>query len=445
MTAAAEASLSLSPAHPAGTSDTAKLLFLILIVAMPVVTSPLMQDRLLDISGFKPSNMIAALAFAGFLVSGASLRTTDILQRRTLTVFGIYLIVFSVAFLRSLPNVARFHALFPDSFPAGVWEYCQTYYVVPLLFSFSFVYILQYMCSRDGLLQTVAAISLAVFILSCVVLAVMLTHPAVIMDLDPGREAINNLTSKFIGLHYNSAGTIYAITCPLLVYMALTRGSVWTLNLALALAAVLLLKSRTAIFTFAGMAALTFIALGRTRTLLAFAPVVAAGVLALLGKIVVQLLSIGFTKSGISTFALLSGREQAIWLPLLAEWISDPHRWLFGCGLFGVMTSDVLYSARSIFGAGRAHNFYLEFFLDYGVAGFGVFAIALVRWLAWSRRMGRRIHAQLYWVLFLCAISFLVAGFTGRRYIPEAENLLLFPIMATMINVARLKIRASPG
>ncbi len=417
------------------------LMLLLLVLVMPLMASPPLAARLLDIPGLKLPNLLAAITFLAMLNSKASWKITDRLQKGALIVFCAYLAILVVAFLRSLQNIPRFHALEPESFHASATDYWQSYLVVPVLFALSFVYVLQRMCSRTGLERTVTAISLAMFGTSCAVILVMLSHPSIVLEADPDRNAVNMLTENLLGMHYNGLGTVYIISAPLLLYMAFARGSLWALNLVLAIAAVLLLKSRTAIFTFAIMGATTLVVLGRVKALVALAPVVAAAAVAVLGGALINLLSLGITKSGISIFVLLSGREQAIWLPLLGEWTADPDRFWFGTGLFGVLTSDFLYSSRSIFAAGQAHNFYLEFFLDNGIVAFSLFVCALLVWLRWSWRLGRQLHSQLYWVFFLCVVSFLIAGFTGRRYFPEPENMLMFPIMATLINVARLRLR----
>jgi hypothetical protein len=414
----------------------------LLIVTMPLIASPPMAARLFDVSGLKLPNVLAVLSFFAFMNNGLTWKVTDRLQKGALIAFGGYITLFTVNFLRSLPNVERFHGLLPESFQAGQMEYWQSYYVLPMLLAFSFFYILQRMCSRDGLQATISAISLGLFILSCTIIILMMSHPAVIMDTDPMRGAVNALVESSLGMHYNGVSTIYIITTPLLLYMALKRGSFWVLNLLLALGAVLLLKSRTGIFTCAAMGVLTLIVLGQTKTLFALAPLIAGVAIAVMGKVLIGLLSIGITQSGISTYALLSGREQAIWLPLIAEWTTDPYRFWMGAGLFGVLSSNFLFSARSIFGAGEAHNFYLEFFLDNGIVVFSLFMCVLVWWLTWSYKLGRQLRTELYWVFFLCVASFLISGFTGRRYFPEPENLLMFPILAAFINVARLRLRS---
>lgn len=423
------------------TTNIETTLLLALIIVMPILASPPMATRILDISGFKIPNLIAGFALLAFVNTKATWRIRDRLQRAALTVFSGYLMILTVAFIRSMPNISRFHAIAPDTYQANFSEYWQSFFALPVLFSLTFVYVLQHMCSPAGIKQTLSAISVAMFVLSCAVIAIMLSHPAAVLDMGPNRAAVNALTASYLGLQYNNVGTIYIIAAPLLLYLAVRGGPLWSLNFIMAIVAVLLLKSRTAILTFAAMSIVTLIVLGRTRTLFALGPVIAGGVLVVLGKVLIGILSIGISRSGISTYLLLSGREQAIWLPLIAEWTSDPGRFWFGAGLFGLMTSDFLYSARSIFAAGNAHSFYLEFFLDNGIVAFCLFVCALLWWLFWSWRLGRRVQSQLYWVLFLCVVSFLIAGFTGRRYFPECENMLLFPITATLINVVRLKLQ----
>ncbi|MGH6876751.1 MAG: hypothetical protein ACREHV_05145, partial [Rhizomicrobium sp.] len=247
------------------------MLLMSLIVVMPVLAAPLIATRILDISGFKIPNLIAALAFLTFVNTRASWRITDRLQGLALTVFCGYVAILTVAFIRSMPNISRFHAIAPDTYHTDFSEYWQSFFALPVLFSLSFVYVLQRLCSRTGIEQTVSAISFAMFVLSCAVIAIMLTHPAAVMDLDPLRHAVEALTAHYLGLHYDNVGTIYVVVAPLLLYMALRRGSLWAINFILAIIAVLLLKSRTAIFIFAGMSVVTLIVLGRTKTLVELA------------------------------------------------------------------------------------------------------------------------------------------------------------------------------
>jgi hypothetical protein len=170
--------------------------------------------------------------------------------------------------------------------------------------------------------------------------------------------------------------------------------------------------------------------------------VLVAGALVALGPTLIKLMSIGFTqKSGVSLWFLLSGREQAVWLPVIVEWVSDPLRLLFGAGVHGILTSIVISTGASGFKAGQAHNLYLELFLDNGIIVFALILAAIGAWLRWACLLGRRINSGLYWSLYMCVVSFLISGLSGRLYYPVTETYLLFPILALQINVACLKLQ----
>jgi hypothetical protein len=313
-----------------------------------------------------------------------------------------------------------------------------------LLLSCPFLYVLRRMCSVEGLTQVLRAICMGAFVLSTVALGALVLNPNVLLDPDPERVAMINLMNDTLGIHYNTLSGMLAAVAPILLYMALKRGGFWTVNYFVALTAVLLVKSRTGLLTFGGISFVTMIVLGRARELAAATPIIALAVLALLGPMLFRLLSIGFTqKSGLSPDILLSGREQSIWVPLLFEWFTNSDRLFFGSGYTGIMTSDILYSGL-YFAAGEAHNVYLEFFLDNGIVLFGVFVAGIVAWIVWATRLARRLNNQLFWVLYLCTIAFFITGFTSRHYFPNADNGIMFPIVAAMINVARLKRTSGP-
>jgi len=408
-----------------------------LIVVMPFMTAPAISGHIIDIPGFRLPNIIAGVAFLVFLAKGASI-PRDKLGRAAFFGFLAYAAFFAIDFVRSIPHLHVLHGRFPDAIALDVREYAQSEFIGPLLFAASFVYVLTKLNDADKMTLTIQAIGTSLFILSCVVLTMVAYDPDAFFTAN--RAPMLDLTRSVLGMHYNAVGTIYAVFAPLLLFMAIKRGGFWTLGFVLALVAVLLLKSRTSMLTFAGISALTLIALGRARILVVAAPVVLVGVLALTGPVLIDLLSQGFTqKSGISLWGILSGREQAMWLPLLFEWFNDPGRLYFGEGLYGILTSNLLFNGVN-FAAGQAHNFYLEFFLDNGIFLTLAFFAGLVAWLVWAYRTGRRIRSELYWVLYLCVVSFLITGITGRRFFPDSENILMFPLLGLLFNVARLKV-----
>ena len=154
---------------------------------------------------------------------------------------------------------------------------------------------------------------------------------------------MSELCEAYFGTHYNVIGTIYISTVPLLLYRALTRGALWIAPLCLSFLAVLLLGSRTALVTVAASCSL-FLILRRRFDILVLGAA-AAGVTSLLwiGPTIDALLSIGFgSSSDFSADALLTGRVDYIWGPLLSEWTSNIGLFLFGAGRYGMSDEPAL-------------------------------------------------------------------------------------------------------
>ncbi|HEY5048127.1 MAG TPA: hypothetical protein VII49_08925 [Rhizomicrobium sp.] len=421
-------------------------MFLSLIAAMPLLASPPMATSIFGIDSLRLYNILPALALIAFVTGSRILPNNDRLERNAFYAFLGYALFVACIFARSVPNLPAFHATWPKFFPVSVRKYAMTDFLLPITTACSFLYVLRRMSSAEGIALTVDAIVIALFAVSTVVMLAIAYDPAPLFSTDPGRRAILQLVNDTLGMHYNAIGTILATAAPLLLYMALKRGSFWALTYGLALAAVLVTKSRTGLFTFVGISAVTMIVLGRARTLLASGPVLGAAALLILGPVLISLVTIGFTqKSGISLWLLLSGRETVVWLPVIFEWSRDPFLLFFGAGFHGIVNSTLIDSGATGFVTAQAHNLYLEFFLDNGIILFVAFLAAIGAWLVWAWRLGKRVQSQLYWSLYLCLASFLISGLSGRLYYPDIENYLMFPIMATLINVARLKLQQDPS
>lgn len=418
-----------------------EFMFLLLIGAAPFLASPPMAAPMFGVQAFRMYNFLPGLPMIAFLAGPGIGSPRDALGRRAYYAFFVYAALIAFGFLRSLPNLPQFYANWPDAFSDDPRKYFQAEYALPMLVACSFLYVLTRLNGPRGVAWTLETICLSTLVLSTVVIGAVTYDPAPLVS--PDRHAMLVLMTDTLAMHYNTVGTILAMTAPLLLYMALKRGGFWGLPYALGLAAVLVAKSRTGLLTFAGMSALEMVVLGRARTLVAIAPLVAVAAVAVLGSMLINLLTIGFTqKSGVSLFLLLSGREQSIWLPSILEWFGDWRRLLFGAGLHGILTSEMVSSGAFGFIAGQAHNVYLEFFLDNGIILLAA-AVAIITWLLFRGwKLGRRLKNPAYWSLYLCVVAFLITGFSGRVYYPDLENYLMFPILAVLINVVRLRLSA---
>jgi len=108
------------------------------------------------------------------------------------------------------------------------------------------------------------------------------------------------------------------------------------------------------------------------------------------------------------------------------------------------MTSELWYTGALI-PATHAHNAIIDFFIDCGAILTSVLIILLLVGVATAWRVGRRLNSDLYWALFTCIFGFGIGMVTEREVFPSIDNMYVFPIIAMMINLARLRhLGASP-
>ncbi|MDA9493663.1 hypothetical protein XI08_32315 [Bradyrhizobium sp. CCBAU 11361] len=414
----------------------------------PFQLLPFMTDNLFGIQGLKLFNLLSAVVLAYLMFDTAPLHATDKIERTSIRVFLLYFATFAIALIRSIPNAPLLHSRFPVSFPESYFDFVLSACIVPTFYTLSFLFTLKRMCSFQELERITTVICLSILLLSIAFVAVVMTNPSVLLSGHPGmtdneRDEMAQLCQAYFGTHYNVIGSMYISTVPLLLYRALTRGALWIAPLCLSLLAVLLLGSRTALVTVAASCCL-FLILRRSFVILVLG-VAAAGVASLvwIGPTVDALLSVGLgSSSGFSADALLTGRVDFIWGPLLREWTSNIGLFLFGAGRYGMGTSQ-LWDTGTLIQANVAHNAIIEFFLDCGVILTGALLIFLLVGTATAWRVGRRLNSDLYWALFASIFGYGIGMATGRNIFPTIENMYSFPIIAMMINLARLRYLAS--
>jgi hypothetical protein len=384
----------------------------------------------------KPLNLLSAAVLAYLILQGSLLRTTDKIDQRSIGIFVLYFITFAIALIRSIPNAPLFHSRFPDVFPDSYLDYVLSSCIVPAFYLLPFLFILKHMCSVEELEKITSVICQSVSLLAGAVVVIFLMNPSAV--LSGNRDDVAALCEAYFGIHYNTIGTIYICTAPLLLYKVLERNALWIVPFGLALVAVLLLQSRSALVTVAVSCCLLLIQ--RRRFAILVLGVILVGITSLLwiGPTIDALLSIGLDDStDFSADALMTGRVDFIWVPLLTEWMSDVGLFLFGAGRYGIMTSQ-LWSTGALFHATHAHNAIINFFLDCGAILTGVVMIFLVVGVATAWRVGRSLNSDLYWTLFICLLGFGIGMATERDIFPTISNMYVFPIIAMMINLARL-------
>src|ERR1700722_3878610 len=184
----------------------------LLIGALPPMPSPLMQAPIFDLGALRLANIIVALAlfsFLGTLAETAKLPRLDTLQRRALWVFAAYLLLFVVAFVRSIPNLPQFTAVFPKLFGTAVLPYVNYEFIAPLLYAFSFIYVVVLVRSADDLLDIFSSIALGVVLQALVVFYCFIENPQILSGDD--RFGISGITDDVLGMHYNDVAATYIV------------------------------------------------------------------------------------------------------------------------------------------------------------------------------------------------------------------------------------------
>jgi hypothetical protein len=434
-------------------AQSGRIAFLLFVFILPFHRAPFLTDNLFGIQGFKPFNLLSAVVLAYLVFQSAPLHATDKIEQRSIRIFLLYFATFTIALIRSIPNAPLLHSRDPGSFPESYLDFILSCCMVPAFYTLPFLFILKRMCSFQKLERITTVICLSILLLSLAFITLVLMNPSVLFssgreemaDLAAGQDSrmaaggINTLCATYFGIHYNTIGTIYICTIPLLLYRALTRGAFWIVPLALSLLAILLLGSRSALVTVTASCSLFLIL--RRRFVILILGAAAAVVTSFLwnGPTVEALRSIGFgSSSGVSTDALLTGRVDLMWAPLLNEWTSDIGLFLFGAGRNGMVTSELWYTG-ALAQANHAHNAIIDFFLDCGAIFSSVLIIFLFVGIATAWRVGRRLNSDLYWALFACIFGFGLGMATEREIFPTVDNMYVFPIIAMMINLARLR------
>ena len=434
---------------PRSVAQSGRVFFLVFLFILPFQRMPFLGDNLLGIQGLKPFNLLSAIVLAYLVLQSAPLYATDKIEQRSLRIFLLYFATFAIAYIRSIPNAPLLHSRLPTTFPETYLDFTLSSCIVPAFYILGFLFTLKRMCSYQELERITTAICLSILLFSAAFIILILTHPSVLSESRPEiaelggdsreRGGMNELCATYFGVHYNTIGTIYICCAPLLLHRFLARGALWIVPLGLSLLAILLLGSRSALITVGVSLCLLLIQRRRFDILLAGAAVLGVASLLWVAPTVEALLSIGFeTGSDFSADALLTGRVDYIWAPLLNEWTSNIGLFLFGAGRYGIVTSQS-WDTGALLHMGHAHNAIINFFVDCGAIFSSVLIILLLVGVATAWRTGRRLNSDLYWALFAGIFGFGIGMATEREIFPTIDNMYVFPIIAMMINLARLR------
>ena len=412
---------------------------LLALLLLPFHNSPLLNPNLMGIQGMKPFNLLAFTAIAsGFFYWLSHGRTTPY-ERRLFWAFAAYFLIWTVEFVRSLANYDVFRLANASQGDRGISDYLLSFYVRPSLFALLFIVVLALTRSGPSIRRAVWAISLSMFLMSCAIFLIALGNPG---EFSQGRDAANPLFETYLGLHYNTIGTMFIVTGPLILYSAFERGWLPKISLACAFVAVLLIGSRSAliVFVFAGLA--TLLVSGQKRAAFTGLAVIGTTLIFAAAPSVSALFSVGVgPQGGLTVDGFVNARQTLFWGPLLQEWWHEPVRFWLGSGLYGMLTST-MWSPTAFGGAMHAHNGIINFFLDSGAILTIVLLTCLTMGVVAGWRLGRQLHDRLYWALFFSLVGYLIATLTERGFYPNYDNVHIFPVLALIANVAWLGIRS---
>ena len=110
--------------------DRNNLLLLFLFV-LPFSNAMFIGENIGGIQGAKVPNILAALVVLSMIFDGDLFASRDRMERAAMQVFGLYILLFLIAVLRSIPNYKLFHTVEPTLFPDEFWSYVLSYVVKP--------------------------------------------------------------------------------------------------------------------------------------------------------------------------------------------------------------------------------------------------------------------------------------------------------------------------
>jgi hypothetical protein len=175
--------------------------------------------------------------------------------------------------------------------------------------------------------------------------------------------------------------------------------------------------------------------LGKKKELILFLSIFILFSLYFLPAFLLKTLQIGFESGDLND--IFTGRINSIWIPLLSEWLTNPKLLFFGKGKFSLMTSSA-YLKGMVVQTSTAHNAFVGFFLDNGIILFSGLIFYLIRFLRFAWQRVKQINSSIAWALFMSIIGYLIATVSGRKIYPSNQNMLLFPIIALLINYLNL-------
>jgi hypothetical protein len=407
----------------------------LLIMFFPFSETEYFRDRIIDLPGAKPIFMLGMFAVIVMLTKR---HDVDALPKMGRNFLIAVIALFSIAIFRAFPNLDFINLHFAEELNS--LRFFLSFYVKPLIYLLPFFVVAKLIKSSDDLQILTNAITIALSVLSLVVIYVFTINVGTAFDPVVATEAY----SEYFGMHRNDLATFFVLGLPLVLYgLNIQRNIVRLLAVVICLIGIGILFSRTAYLT----TLITFLAYSlfmNKHRLISWALFVVLILSLVFNNVISDRASKGLVEGDINTLA--AGRIEQIWTPLLYELAKSPSKLLFGSGRYAIAYSDSAQN-NSIQFVFHPHNMYLEQLLDIGLVGILVFWATLLAILKKLYRLARQTNNELRSsfakVLLISLLCFFVSGLTGRTLFPELPASYLWLILGSA--VALLKIDESSG
>lgn len=410
----------------------------VFILVLPFHYSPYLSSDFLGIPGAKIVNILGFFLFLALLHFGRSNPELGVPERKfrkhVYFVFAVYITWFVFMVFRSLDYFALLRSVSIDKFGDSELHYLLSYLIRPFIYLLPVFFVVHIVRRRKEIDSIVKCICFAYFLLSSFVLFVsLILNSSRFID----KYYMTSVWSDWLGIHYNTIGTVYLSFSSVLFYRAIVGSLFDRFNFLIAICSVLVIQSRSTYFLFPVSCIIVLLFLKNINGIIAFVISTSLIISFLLPEFVVQRLSFGV--GGGTADTVLAGRVESMWIPLVGESFSSLYKFFFGAGRFSMVASP-LYQRGLVYQAYHPHNAFIEVFIDGGIISLCLLLFGVLYCLSSSVAWGVKLRSPLYWSMLSSVIVYLLAMLTERTVYPSIQNMVLYLVIALMISKVSLFI-----
>ena len=404
----------------------------LLILMVPIESSPLIPHSLLGITGLNPINVLLGATLVSSLLHGRSQRAGVLIPKPLLWLYVVPLLLAGLHGATHADEIAPVLLELEAVHFSDATGYFRDIVAKPLFLVLAAVLIGAAIARSSKPERYLVPIGISIWAMCLLSLLAVARSSMSMAELSaPGARTF----FSGLGMHANDLGRMYAVAYALLLFSWAESKS---RPFKLACVATMGLVIASLVFTFSRGAFVGFLVVnalfllwrfnGRTAAIGILAAVV---LLLLLPGAVFDRMSMGFDTGDVNE--VTAGRIDGIWLPLLPEVLSSPP---WGNGLGSTIWSNAMRHGMMI-EAAHPHSAYLEAILDVGVIGLCLSIAYLVHVWKGFRTLGSNAFLTPEMRGFFQGataglISFFITGFVGSSFQPRAEYAFLWLAIGMM-------------